>query len=234
MIDSSSDGRRRIVVVDGPSGSGKSSVSRAAAAGLGYEFLDTGAAYRALAWLGAERGTDLDDAAAVASLVPAFLGAYAVGLRPEDRWVRVGEADVTDAIRTTAVSSIVSKVARVPEVRTALNERFRRLLADGDAPGIVAEGRDLTTVVAPDAPVRILLTADESVRIARRSAEQAGEDADAVAATVSQRDAADSRVVDFLHAAEGVTVLDSTHLDFTQTVQAMMDLITADVPEEAQ
>lgn len=225
---------RTVVVVDGPSGSGKSSVSRAVADRLGYEFLDTGAAYRALSWYALDRGADLDDAAAIEGVLPDFVDGYAIALRPGERWVRVGEADVSDAIRETAVSANVSKVARVPAVRTALNERFRAILADGDAPGIVAEGRDLTTVVAPDAPVRILLTADEAVRIARRSAEKPGEDAAAVAATVSRRDAADSQVVDFLQAADGVTVLDSTHLDYPQTIQAMMSLITATVPKEAQ
>ncbi|KAB1653273.1 (d)CMP kinase [Pseudoclavibacter chungangensis] len=225
--------RRTVVVVDGPSGSGKSTVSRSVAERLGFEFLDTGAAYRSLAWLGTVRGTDLDDADAVTALLPEFVAGYAIALRPGERWVRVGDHDVTTAIRATAISAAVSKVARVQAVRDAVNALFRRLLADGAAPGVVAEGRDLTTVVAPDATVRILMTADESVRIARRSAEKAGEDAARVAATVTERDAADSKVVDFLHAADGVHVLDSTHLDLPQTVQAMMDLITAAVPEEA-
>lgn len=218
---------RVVVAVDGPSGSGKSSVSRAAAARLGYDFLDTGAAYRALTWLALERGVDLDDAQAVAALAPAFVRDYAIALDPAQRWVRVGDADVTEAIRATALSRRVSAVARVPAVRDALNARFRELLDRGEAPGVIAEGRDLTTVVAPDATVRILLTADEAVRIARRAAEKAGDDVAAVAASVTQRDAADRQVVDFLTAADGVTLLDSTHLDVAQTIDAVVNCITA-------
>ncbi|MGO2113329.1 MAG: (d)CMP kinase [Pseudoclavibacter sp.] len=216
---------RTVVAVDGPSGSGKSSVSRAAAERLGFDFLDTGAAYRALTWLGLERGVDLDDAQAIEALLPEFDAAYRISLYPAERWVRVGEADVTEAIRSTELSSRVSAVARVASVREALNRVFRRELADGDAPGVIAEGRDITTVVAPDAAVRILLTADEDVRIARRAAEKAGEDRATVAASVANRDAADSKVVDFIDAAPGVTVLDSTRLDVPQTIGAMVELI---------
>ncbi|GGA54412.1 hypothetical protein GCM10011490_00190 [Pseudoclavibacter endophyticus] len=216
---------RVVVAVDGPSGSGKSSVSRAAAEQLGFDFLDTGAAYRALTWLGLERGIDLDDADAVAALLPEFEATYRIALRPAERWVYVAGTDVTEAIRTTELSRRVSAVARVPRVREALNRTFRRVLAEGDAPGAIAEGRDVTTVVAPDAAVRILLTADESVRIERRAAERAGEDRVAVAASVSQRDAADRRVVDFIEPAPGVRVLDSTRLDVRQTIGAMVELI---------
>lgn len=216
---------RIVVAVDGPSGSGKSSISRAVATQLGYEFLDTGAAYRALTWFGMRAGADLERADAVAGLLPEFLAAYEIALDPDERWVRVGETDVTEAIRDTELSRNVSKVARVPEVRERLNQRFRELLGTGRAPGVIAEGRDITTVVAPDAPVRILLTADESVRIARRAAEKAGEDRAAVAASVTQRDAADRKVVDFIDAAPGVTVLDSTDLDVRQTIDAMVGLI---------
>lgn len=223
---------RVVVAVDGPSGSGKSSISRAAASELGFEFLDTGAAYRALTWLALERGVDLDDLDAVSALLPEFADAYRIALDPAERWVRVADVDVTDAIRETALSRRVSSIARNPRVREALNRGFRDTLAAGDAPGIVAEGRDITTVVAPDATVRILLTADEAVRIARRAAEKAGEDAAAVAASVSQRDAADRRVVDFLEPADGVTVLDSTHLDVPHTISAMIDLIRSGAAKE--
>lgn len=214
-----------IVAVDGPSGSGKSSVSRRAAKELGFHLLDTGAAYRALAWLALDRDVDLEDGNAVAGILGDFERLYAIALEPDESWVRVGEHDVTDAIRETSISSVVSKVARVPEVRTRLNDLFRRILAADDAPGIVAEGRDITTVVAPDAHVRVLLTADEATRIARRAGEKAGEDAAAVAASVTARDRQDSQVVDFLSAADGVTVLDSTHLSYDETVAAMIDLM---------
>lgn len=221
-----------VVAVDGPAGSGKSSVSREAARRLGFELLDTGAAYRAFAWYALSRGVDLERdpaevAEAVIPLLPGFEAAYTLALDPAERWVRVGADDVTAAIRETALSARVSAIARVPEVRRVLTERFRRWLRESAAPGIIAEGRDITTVVAPDADARILLTADARVRIARRAAEQSADDAAAVAATVTARDAKDRAVAEFLTAAEGVTLLDSTELDFEQTVAAMVALIEA-------
>ncbi|HLU64258.1 MAG TPA: (d)CMP kinase [Protaetiibacter sp.] len=214
--------RPLVVAVDGPAGSGKSSVSKAASRALGFAFLDTGAAYRALTWLALERGVDTADAEAVVGLLDDF--AYTTEVTDAGTLVRVGEADVTAAIREPRVSAVVSDVARVPEVRAALNEAFRRMIAASEAPGIVVEGRDITTVVAPDAAVRILLTADEAVRIARRSAELAPAQA-ATAQQLRERDRRDALVVDFLTAAPGVTTLDSTHLTFEQTVQAVVDLV---------
>ena len=219
-----------IVAVDGPAGSGKSSVSRAAARTLRYAYLDTGAAYRALAWLVLERGDDPDDAAAVLSALDAF--AYRIGTDPDGYRVEVGADDVTAAIREPVVSGAVSPIARVPEVRVRLTELFRAILRDTARPGIVAEGRDITTVVAPDAPVRILLTADEAVRMTRRSAELTGSDAREAGARLQARDRADSRVVDFLTAAEGVTTVDSTDLDFDQTVAAVVDVVRSALPAE--
>jgi cytidylate kinase len=216
---------RTVVAVDGPAGSGKSSVSRAAARALGYDFLDTGAAYRALAWLGLERGIDFDDPSAITRLVDELGDGLTTD--PDYQRVTVGSADVTDAIREPRVTAVVSAVARVPEVRVRLNERFRAWL-DGDGrPGIVAEGRDITTVVAPDASVRVLLTADESVRIQRRRAELTGHSTEDVARMVTGRDRQDAKVVDFMVAAEGVTTLDSTHLTFDETVDAMVALVRA-------
>ncbi|MCU1437020.1 MAG: cytidylate kinase [Naasia sp.] len=217
--------RRMVVAVDGPAGSGKSSVSRAAAKALGYELLDTGAAYRALAWLGLERGTDLDDAAAVVALLADFDDEITTD--PDDTRVTVGDTDVTAAIREPRVSSVVSSVARVPEVRQRLNEQFRARLDAPGRPGIVAEGRDITTVVAPDAAVRVLLTADERVRLARRAGELDDQSAEEIARQVVERDRKDSQVVDFLTAAEGVTTLDSTSLTFQETVDALVALVRA-------
>jgi len=211
-----------VVAVDGPAGSGKSSVSIAAARALGYAFLDTGAAYRALTWLGLERGVDLTDARAVTALLDDF--AYRTDPTENGARVHVGDSDVTAAIREPRVTAEVSDVARIPEVRVALNDTFRRLIRQSTAPGIVVEGRDITTVVAPDAPVRILLTADESVRIARRTKDLPTTQA-STASQLRERDARDSQVVDFLTAAPGVVTLDSTHLDFGQTVQAVVDLV---------
>lgn len=213
------------VAIDGPAGSGKSSVSKQAARVLGYGYLDTGAAYRALAWHVLRRGADTADAPAVIAAADDF--DYAISLDPDTYWVRVGDTDVTDAIREPRVSAAVSGVARVPEVRERVNALFRSLVAASQTPGVIVEGRDITTVVLPDAPVRILLTAAPEVRAARRSAELTGEDAGEVAAALHRRDASDAQVVDFLNAAPGVTVVDSTELDFAQTVDAVLDVVRA-------
>lgn len=214
-----------IVAIDGPAGSGKSSVSKQTARRLGFGYLDTGAAYRALAWHALQHGIDTSDAAAVLDVSGDF--DYAISLDPDQYWVRVGQTDVTDAIREPRVSDAVSGVARVPAVRESVNALFRALVAQSGRPGVVVEGRDITTVVAPDAPVRILLTAAPEVRAARRSAELTTQDAAAVAAALHQRDASDSAVVDFLTAAPGVEVVDSTDLDFDQTVDAVLGVIAA-------
>jgi len=211
-----------VVAIDGPAGSGKSSVSKAAAVALDYAFLDTGAAYRSLTWLALERGIDLTDVAAVVSLLQTFH--YTTEVHGPATTVRVDQADVTDAIREPRVTAAVSDIARIPEVRVALNHVFRRLIHSTDRPGIVVEGRDITTVVAPDAQVRILLTAAEEVRIGRRSAELSP-DAASTASQLRERDRRDAQVVDFLTAAPGVTTIDSTELDFVQTVQAVVDLV---------
>jgi cytidylate kinase len=211
-----------IVAVDGPAGSGKSSVSRAAAARLGYAFLDTGAAYRALAWAVLEQGGDPDDAAGIERALDRF--AFDSADDPAERWVRVGDVDVTEAIRTPRVTAAVSGIAKVPAVRLRLNDGFRARLAAAD-PGVVAEGRDITTVVAPHADVRVLLTATPEVRATRRAKELPEEDHGDVARSIAERDAKDSRVVDFLEAAEGVTTLDSTNLDFDGTVAALVSLV---------
>jgi cytidylate kinase len=211
-----------VVAVDGPAGSGKSSVSKAASRALGYAYLDTGAAYRALTWVALENGVDTDDPAEVIELLDDF--PYTTELGDEGTLVRVGDIDITHEIREPRVTAIVSDIARIPAVRVALNDAFRRLIAQTEAPGIVVEGRDITTVVAPDAPVRILLTADEAVRIARRSAELAP-DAASTADQLRERDRRDAQVVDFMTAAPGVTTIDSTDLDFAQTVQAVVDLV---------
>jgi len=211
-----------VVAVDGPAGSGKSSVSKAAAVALGFAFLDTGAAYRALTWLGLEHGIDLANAPAVVDLLDTFH--YTTEVVGSGMVVRVGDSDVTELIREPRVTAAVSDVARIPEVRVALTGVFRRLIAATDRPGIVVEGRDITTVVAPDAAVRILLTAEEDVRIARRSAELSP-GAASTASQLRERDRRDAQVVDFLTAAPGVTTIDSTELDFGQTVQAVVDLV---------
>jgi cytidylate kinase len=151
--------------------------------------------------------------------------AYAIGTDPDDYFVTVGGDDVTEAIREPRVSAAVSSVARIPEVRGYMVELFRRIIAESDRPGIIVEGRDITTVVAPHGDVRILLTASEAVRIGRRSAELTGESAEKTAQQLASRDAQDSKVVDFMNAADGVTTVDSTDLDFDQTVDAVVALV---------
>lgn len=212
-----------VVAVDGPAGSGKSSVSKAAARRLGWAYLDTGAAYRALSWYVSARHVDPTDAAAVVEALPDF--DYRIGTDPESYHVFVGDHDVTEVIRTPEVTAVVSAIARVPEVREFLTGLFRRIVRATDRDGIVVEGRDITTVVCPDAPVRILLTADEAVRMARRSAELAGHSAAHVGEALRRRDEADARVVDFMNAADGVTTVDSTDLDFDQTVDAVIQVV---------
>lgn len=212
-----------VVAVDGPAGSGKSSVSKATARRLGFAFLDTGAAYRALAWHVVHRGLDPSDSAAVVDTLHDF--DLALGTDPDGYGVFVGGTDVTSAIREPEVSAVVSAIARVAEVRRHLNDIFRATMSATDRPGIIAEGRDITTVVAPDAPVRILLTAAPEVRIARRAAELTDQPEGAVGEQLLRRDAADSRVVDFMTAAPGVTTVDSTDLDFDATVDAVVAVI---------
>jgi cytidylate kinase len=211
-----------VVAVDGPAGSGKSSVSKAAARRLGYDFLDTGAAYRALTWVALESGADTSDPDEIVALLEDF--PYRTEPGEGGTVVKVGELDISSEIREPRVSAVVSDIARIPAVRVALNNAFRRIIAATSAPGIVVEGRDITTVVAPDAAVRVLLTADEAVRIARRSAELAP-DAASTAEQLRERDRRDAQVVDFMTAAPGVTTIDSTDLDFDQTVDAVVRLV---------
>lgn len=212
-----------VVAIDGPAGSGKSSVSRQAARQLGFDYLDTGAAYRALAWRCLDEGIDTHGPADVIESLPTF--EYTIGIEPDHYFVRVGSEDVTSDIREPRISAVVSAVARIPEVRQYLVELFRDIMSSSLKPGIVVEGRDITTVVAPDAKVRILLTASEEARMARRSAELSGVSAEATARELSSRDAKDAQVVDFLNAADGVTTIDSTDLDFDATVAAVVSLV---------
>ncbi|QHC60688.1 (d)CMP kinase [Rathayibacter sp. VKM Ac-2760] len=209
-----------VVAIDGPAGSGKSSVSREAARRLDFEFLDTGAAYRALAWHGLDTGLDFADENAIVDALDGF--DYSIGTDPETYSVWVGRTEVTAAIREPRVTAQVSAVAKVPEVRRRITLLFRRIIGETRKAGIIVEGRDITTAVAPSAGVRILLTASEEARMARRSREVTTQSAEATGQALRSRDRADSQVVDFMNAADGVTLLDSTHLDFEQTVDAVI------------
>lgn len=219
--------RPLVVAVDGPSGSGKSSVCRAVAQRLGLAYLDTGAMYRAATWWCLAQGLDLADQAAVADAVTTMQ--LAVGLDPAAPTVHVAGRDVAAAIREPRVSETVSAIAVNRAVRAELGRRQREIIAEASGPGIVAEGRDITTVVAPDADVRILLTASPQARLLRRTRELHGAaDGDLLARTHDQvvlRDARDATVVEFQVAADGVVTVDSTELDLEQTVQAVLRVI---------
>ncbi|SEQ38870.1 (d)CMP kinase [Microlunatus flavus] len=212
-----------VVAIDGPSGSGKSSTARGVAERLGLANLDTGAMYRAAAWLAMHEGLDLADTEGVARLVEA--ADLRLELDPAHQDVTINGHDVTTAIREPAVSAAVSAVATNLDVRANLIARQRQIIAEAPD-GIVAEGRDITTVVAPEAPVRVLLVADPAARVARRHAEL-GEhvDAEAVHDQVVRRDRDDSTVAAFHDAAPGVTVLDSTDLTLEQVVDAICALV---------
>lgn len=159
-----------VVAVDGPSGAGKSSTSRGVAAALGLRYLDTGAMYRALTWWLLDRGADLTDPRVVAGLVTA--PHIEVSTDPRVPWTRVDGTDVSEAIRSREVTAAVSAVAAVSQVRAHLIAQQRQIIAsDPETPGIVAEGRDIGTVVAPGADVKVFLTADGAARASRRSAE---------------------------------------------------------------
>ena len=197
-----------VVAIDGPAGAGKSTVARAVATELGYTYLDTGAMYRAVAFTARERGVD-----------PATIAA-GLNIEPGER-IRVDGRDVTDEIRTPEVSEAASRAAADPAVRGAVAAEQRRLLETGDW---VAEGRDIGTVVAPGAEVKVFLTADPAERARRRAAEL-GLDEGTVMAEQAIRDERDStREHSPLQPAPGAVVLDSTHLTLPQVVERIAAL----------
>lgn len=214
-----------VVAIDGPAGSGKSSVARAVAAQLCYGFLDTGAAYRALTWWALDHEIDLSDEDAITGLLESF--PYSISLDPALDRVAVGEVDVTAVIREPRISLAVSAVAQNLRVREWMKNSARDLATHSSFPGVVAEGRDMTTVVFPEASTRILLTAREEVRIERRAGDVVGRDLAETTASVRERDAKDSNVVDFFTAAPGVTVVDSSDINFSDTVSAIVDIVRA-------
>jgi cytidylate kinase len=225
---SASRGRRIVVALDGPASSGKSSVGAAAAARLGLRFLDTGLIYRAMTAMALREGAGLDDAGA---LVP-LAGRVSLGDDGAGRLTRVlldGE-DATDSIRSDAVDGAVSAVARVPEVRAALLARQRSLAVDG---GIVVVGRDIGTVVLPDAGLKVFLDASVEARANRRIAERRldpdGDEAEVVREQLRSRDEQDrNREVAPLRAAD-----DAVHLSNDGTFDEAVDsVVTAIVAAE--
>ena len=200
-----------VVAIDGPAGAGKSSVARAAATKLGFTYLDSGSMYRAVALAALRAGAE---PAEVASTVSIDVGTL----------VLLDGADVTAEIRAPEVSEAASKAASLPEVRSAMVAQQRRLMSDGDW---VAEGRDIGTVVVPDAAVKVFLTASPEARAARRAAEL-GADAATVLAEQVIRDQRDSeREHSPLRAAEDAVTIDTTDLSFDEAVGRVVSLVDA-------
>lgn len=203
-----------IVAIDGPAGSGKSTVAAALARRLGFRYLDTGAMYRALTWLARERGVDPEDGTALAELAAASPISLGTGSS-----VEIAGVDVTAAIREAEIDRLVPLVARHPEVRALMRERQRAL---GEEADVVIEGRDIGTVVAPHAEVKVFLVADEEERARRRVAERPGVEASSLVADLRARDERDAVNT---RAAEDAVVLDTTALSVDEVVDRIAALV---------
>jgi cytidylate kinase len=205
-----------IVAIDGPAGAGKSTVARALAGRLGFRYLDTGAMYRALTWLAMLRGLDLGDGEPLAELARD----EPVRFDGDDR-VWIAGTDVTASIRKTDVDRMVPVVARHPAVREVMRDRQRQLGHDGD---VVIEGRDIGTVVAPDAGVKVYLVADREERARRRSAERPDIGADALATDLRARDERDA---ERMQPAPDAVEIDTTGLQVEDVVERIEELVRA-------
>ncbi|MDJ0313304.1 (d)CMP kinase [Arthrobacter sp. H35-D1] len=220
-------GKPLVIAVDGPSGSGKSSVSKAVAKRLGLAFLDTGAMYRSVTWHCLNAALDLNNAAAVEAAAKTIK--IEQSLDPDSERVVVNGINVTAAIRDPKISASVSTIATNLGARAALVRRQQDIIAQCRN-RIVVEGRDITTVVAPEAEARLILTASEEARLRRRGLQLGGtQSAAQLAEQVLVRDAKDSTVVDFQRAADGVYTVDSSDLDFEQTVSAVINVVRQSV-----
>lgn len=214
--------------MDGPSGSGKSSTSRGVADRLGMRYLDTGAQFRAMTVWMLRHGVDVHDAEAVAAHAdrPEILS----GTDPLAPTITLDGEDVAEAIRSPETTAAVSPVAAVPAVRQRLLELQRAIIsAELGEGGIVVEGRDIGAVVAPDAELKVFLTADPAERARRRSAENST-DVAATAADLQRRDTADSKVTKPLEAAEGALAVDTTHESIDQVVDRLLGLLAQHAP----
>ncbi len=207
-----------VIAMDGPSGSGKSSVSKGVARALGLRYLDTGAMYRAMTWWMLHEGVDVDDPIAVADR--AGEPELVCGTDPDHPAITVDGTDVSAPIRTAEVTGHVSAVAAVQAVRRRLVDLQRRTIGDG---GIVVEGRDIGTVVAPDAEVKIYLTASAEARAQRRSKELSGVTVSATKADLARRDRLDStRKADPLARADDATEVDTTSLGLEEVIDVIV------------
>lgn len=224
MTNAQSSSRPGIVIaLDGPSGSGKSSTSRGTATRLGFRYLDTGAMFRAIAWAMLRDGVDVHDADAVAA--HAATPVITSGTDPQNATIHVDGTDVGVEIRGDAVVAAVSPVAAVPAVRTRLLELQREIIGAGD---IVVEGRDIGSVVAPDAEVKLYLTADPAARAARRALEEGGSDVAATEASLLARDMIDStRKTAPLTMPEGAVHIDTTDFTLEQVIDQVLALVEA-------
>ncbi|WP_329574736.1 (d)CMP kinase [Streptomyces sp. NBC_01361] len=212
-----------IVAIDGPSGTGKSSTSKAVAAHLGLSYLDTGAQYRAITWWMVNNGIDLTDPTAIAAV--AGKAEIVSGTDPSAPTITVDGVDVAAPIRTTEVTSKVSAVSAVPEVRARITELQRSIAASAEQ-GIVVEGRDIGTTVLPDADLKIFLTASPEARAARRSGELKGADVKATQEALIKRDAADSsRKTSPLAKAGDAVEVDTSELTLQQVIECVVTLI---------
>jgi cytidylate kinase len=217
-----------VVAIDGPSGSGKSSTSRGVAARLALRYLDTGAMFRGMTWWMLREGVDVHDAAAVAARAaePSIVS----GTDPLAPTITVDGVDVGVAIRGDDVTRAVSPVSAVPEVRTRLLQLQRATIADAvrDVRGIVVEGRDIGSVVAPDAPVKVYLTADAAARAVRRAAEEGGSDVAATQESLLARDRIDSgRATAPLTMADGAVHIDTTPYSLDEVIDLVVALVEA-------
>lgn len=210
-----------VIALDGPSGSGKSSTSRGVARRLGLRYLDTGAMFRAMTWAMIEAGVDVHDARAVT----AYAGTPRIesGTDPQAPTIHVDGVDVGEAIRGEAVTGAVSPVSAVPEVRARLLDLQRAIIGDGE---IVVEGRDIGSVVAPHARVKLYLTADPAARAARRALEEGGSDVAATEASLLARDAIDSsRATAPLTMPDGATHIDTTFFTLDEVIDQVLGLV---------
>ncbi|MDQ1370559.1 MAG: CMP/dCMP kinase [Acidimicrobiaceae bacterium] len=213
----------RVIAIDGPAGSGKSTVARALAARIGLDYLDTGAMYRSVAFAALRRGIDPDDTVLVARL------AEQVAIEVSDT-VTVDGVDATIEIRGPEVTRAVSAVAANPEVRRELRRRQREW-ADGHGGGVI-EGRDIGSVVFPEADLKVYLTASDSERAGRRSKEVLDMDYDTVAADIARRDYADSsRTAAPLVVATGAVTVDTTGLSIEEVVDRVLALLPENTAE---